>query len=372
VGEARITQILERTVSYYEAVLWEEAPGVRSRLSSAGVEEETLRRFQVGWAPGRGGALLELLGNLGADREAIVEAGIARSTERGPIRVHFHNRVMFPVRDREGNAIGFAAMATSPGPSWPEWITSPEGALYSRGAALFGIDTAAEAIARVGHALVVTDCLELLRLRQAGEEETVAVTRSAVKPAHLALIAAELGVEPDALEVGAASREELDGAVVVCPATERVHRRHLFGERRRASPTASRIVPDRERRLTRPERALMTVIPFVLGAGIPLGWVAITRPDPNSPSGPGTAFVIAAGGVVATYILLTFAAAVVAGWMRTRSRSRRMRGPWERGATEWQPTAWTYHRFEEVLIGAALLSAVVLLILFVTTGGFGG
>lgn len=368
----RTDQILEQTVAYYEAILWEEAPGVRARLLSSGVEEATLRRFRVGWAPGRGRGLLEHLEHLGSDRAALVEAGIARSTDRGRIRVHFHNRVMFPVRDREGRAVGFAGMATSPGPSWPEWITSPEGPLYGRGTALFGIDTAGEAIARAGHALVLADCLDLLRLRQAGEEETVAVTRSAVKPAHLELIAAELGVEPEGLDVHATSRSELDGAVVVLPAAELARFSHKVGQQRRSGPTASRVTPDRERRLTRPERVLMAVTPFILGVGIPVGWVAITRPDADAPSGPGTAFVIAAGGVVVSYVLLTLAGAVVAGWLRSRSRARRMRAPWERGATEWQPTAWTYHRFEEVLIGAALLSAVVLLILFVTKGGFSG
>jgi hypothetical protein len=49
-----------------------------------------------------------------------------------------------------------------------------------------------------------------------------------------------------------------------------------------------------------------------------------------------------------------------------------MRAPWEHGITEWQPPAWTYHRFEEVLIGAALVSIFVCIILFVAIGGFGG
>jgi hypothetical protein len=45
-----------------------------------------------------------------------------------------------------------------------------------------------------------------------------------------------------------------------------------------------------------------------------------------------------------------------------------MRTPWERGLTEWQPTAWTYHQFEEILIGAALISILVCVALFVTVG----
>lgn len=65
--------------------------------------------------------------------------------------------------------------------------------------------------------------------------------------------------------------------------------------------------------------------------------------------------------------------AVVHGHRRdVVGRGRRAPGPWERGLTEWQPPAWTYHRFEEVLIGAALVSVVVCMALFVTIGGFTG
>jgi hypothetical protein len=78
------------------------------------------------------------------------------------------------------------------------------------------------------------------------------------------------------------------------------------------------------------------------------------------------------GAVAGTYVVLAGIAALVAGRAKRRSRDRRMRQPWERGLTEWQPTAWTYHRLEEVLIGAALVSLVVCMVLFVTVGGFSG
>jgi hypothetical protein len=42
------------------------------------------------------------------------------------------------------------------------------------------------------------------------------------------------------------------------------------------------------------------------------------------------------------------------------------------GLTEWQPLAWTYHMLEDILIGAAIVSILACLVLFLVMGGFGG
>jgi hypothetical protein len=49
-----------------------------------------------------------------------------------------------------------------------------------------------------------------------------------------------------------------------------------------------------------------------------------------------------------------------------------MRLPWVRGSGEVQPEGWTYHRLEEIVVGAALVSAAICLVLLMTLGGFLG
>jgi hypothetical protein len=280
------------------------------------------------------------------------------------------------MRDRDGAILGFAAMATSPGPSWPLWVTTPDTPSFRRGAALFGIDRAAPAIVGSGRALVVDDCRDAIRLHRAGEREAVAVIRSPITRAHLGQLAASIGVEAVDVVLEAQRREEVEGRTqLVRP--RRAGEAAATDDESAAPETASaesasRVVPDPERPLSRLQKALLGSVAVILGAGIPLGWTAALHPDRNAPGGPGSKFVVAVGGVAATYVALTVLASLVAGQRRKRSRARRMRQPWERGLTEWQPTAWTYHRFEEVLVGAALVSLVVCLVLFVTIGGFGG
>jgi hypothetical protein len=110
----------------------------------------------------------------------------------------------------------------------------------------------------------------------------------------------------------------------------------------------------------------------LIGVGVPLGWVLIVHPSENDPGGSGSGFVTAVAGVAASYVLLTIIAGFVSARSRAGSSARRMRAPWEHGATEWQPQGWTYHRLEEVLIAAALVSVVICMVLFLTIGGFTG
>jgi len=77
-------------------------------------------------------------------------------------------------------------------------------------------------------------------------------------------------------------------------------------------------------------------------------------------------------GVAAFYLLFAFGVSRVSAGVRDRSRDRRMREPWARGSGEVQPVGWTYHRLEEILVGAALVSALICVVLLMTIGGFLG
>jgi len=76
-------------------------------------------------------------------------------------------------------------------------------------------------------------------------------------------------------------------------------------------------------------------------------------------------------GVATTYLLLALAVARVSA-RAGQPESRRMRLPWMRGSGEVQPEGWTYHRMEEIDVGAALVSAAICRVLLMTVGGFLG
>jgi hypothetical protein len=300
------------------------------------------------------------------------EAGIATRSRRGRVHSQFRSRIMFPIRDVEGTTLGFAGMATNPGPSWPLWLISPDRGRFDKRDAIFALDRAAGAIGEAGRAVVYRHCLDVLREHQAGRREAVALIRSSITPRHLAQVSTALGVPAGAVTV---ERREGSAGYVITPALDGDHDREIQPpaetegqERVRSSDTELR--PDPIKTRTPAQRVFLQIARLAFGVGIPLAWLAILQPDLDATGGADPAFVGATGAVAGTYVALAIVSAVLAARVRARSRGRRMRSAWEMGAGEWQPLAWTYHMLEEILVAAAVISAITCVVGFVAIGGF--
>lgn len=374
-SNARLGEVLDAAASFYSEYLWttELGEAIRVRIAREGVEEETIRSFDVGYIPGEHGLLEDHLTRLGFSAAELYEAGLATRSHRGRTHSQFRSRVMFPIRDVDGRTLGFAGMATNPGPSWPLWVISPDRGRFDKRTAIFAIDRAATAIGDAGRAVVFRDCLDVLRAHQGGRREAVALIRCSIMPEHVAQIATALGEPPTAITV---ERREDAAGTMIRPAPDKGRggdHRALGGksevrERVRSSDTELRADPVKIR--TPAQRVFVQVARAALGLGIPMAWLAIVQPDLDAAGGADPAFVGALGGVAGTYVILAIASAIAAARIRARSRARRMRAAWQMGATEWQPLAWTYHMLEDILIGAAIASSVACAVLFVAVGGF--
>jgi hypothetical protein len=378
-------QIVRRSAEFFEEQLWDSAGDrVRSRLVRAGLEEATIREFGVGYAPGDVRKLVDLLAELGYSDNDLVAAGVASASERGHAHPLFHARVMFPIRDESGVPLGFAGLATHLGPSWSLWVRTPRCEVFRPDGAIFGLDRARPAIAEARRALVKRDCAEVMRLHQEGHEEAVGVVQNPITGRHLALLAAAIEVQPGDLSV--IRNRRLD-AVLIHPEGEatdadafgppdRAYRPAIAPAttgsdwaRTRESGGEPAVPPDEP---PQGARGIVYVGGILIGVGIPLGTLLLLSPDTGEQSSATPALNILIVTVAASYVILTVAVSILSGRRRARSPSRRMRLPWVRGSGEVQPRGWTYNSFEDLLAGAALVSALICLILWMTVGGFFG
>ncbi len=377
-------EVVAHAAAFFEERLWASKPGarVRSRLARAGVDEVTMRDFAVGYAPGDVTELLRNLRDEGFSDAELVRAGIATPSDRQHVHVLFHARVMFPICDPDGRTLGFAGLATHLGPSWPLWITSPKGDLFRPDSAMFAIERALPIIAEARRALIKRDCVEVMRLHQDGRCESVAVIQSPITSDHLAVLARPLGIAVRDLSV--VRNRGLDAVLVQPPGGE--VEPEAFGPRERpygSAPIAATIRSDWagepessdvyvEEEEPQGARGTVYLAGILIGAGIPLGTLLLVAPDTHGPSGATPALNVVIVAVAAAYVVFAVVVSRVSAKHRAQSTQRRMRLPWVRGSGEVQPTGWTYHRLEEVLIGAALVSALVCLVLWMTIGGFLG
>src|SRR3954452_3457280 len=203
VAEDRLEDCLADAGEFFEEYFWnsDAADAARKVLAGDGLEDKVIRRFGVGYAPVGPDEMMDHLRERGYSTEEIIASGLARVSGRGRAHAYFRSRIMFPIRDRDGSTVGFAGLGTHLGPSWPMWVVSPDVGLYSRSEAVFGLDRAANEIAAARTAVVVGDCVAVMRAHQDGRPNAVTVHSSGVTPEQIDEMAAGIPGGPDSLEL---------------------------------------------------------------------------------------------------------------------------------------------------------------------------
>ncbi|MFN9999700.1 MAG: DNA primase, partial [bacterium] len=127
------------------------AADARSYLSSRGLEDEIIRQFGLGFAPGKGDWLLARAQNDGLDLEMLEQVGLlGRRTDKPGLYDRVRDRVMFPIRNVLGNTVGFGGRIMPNSPMIDRatiYYNSADSTLFSKSEQLYGIDQARNAIA---------------------------------------------------------------------------------------------------------------------------------------------------------------------------------------------------------------------------------
>jgi len=174
---------------YFTQALWSDDVGVPAReyLAKRQMDRETADRFGLGFAPRDGALLQSHLEALGFDAARQVEAGLLVVKEEGDEpRSRFRNRLMFPIYDPQGRVIAFGGRVIGTGE--PKYLNSAESPTFQKGATLYGLNWAKNAIRRDERVLVVEGYFDCVRLLAAGIESTVAPLGTALTDAQAELI----------------------------------------------------------------------------------------------------------------------------------------------------------------------------------------
>src|SRR6185312_13622493 len=145
---------LAAAANFYEERLWSPAGRAgREYLEKRGLDEETIRRFRLGWAGEDRGALRRAL-TPEFPVPLLLEAGLLHTSDRGGDPYDFfRERVIFPIGDRAGRVIAFGGRAL--GDAQPKYLNSPDTPLFEKGRILYGWAAARAHVARDADAPVI-------------------------------------------------------------------------------------------------------------------------------------------------------------------------------------------------------------------------
>ena len=241
---AQLLDIQERAAAFFQECL-KRPDGARAReyLAGRGLNEETIARFRIGYAPDSGFLLRDRLAKEFSE-EVLRESGLFswkqednrqpsairhqptqsdartgnldsaqgapflavrsldgqggdfdstptpetqhRKPETGNRKLEaamyakFRNRVMFPIANDAGRIIAFTGRTlASDEKSGPKYLNSPETGVYSKGRVLFSLDKAKEAIRKLDYAILVEGQMDCISLYAAGFHNVIASSGTA-------------------------------------------------------------------------------------------------------------------------------------------------------------------------------------------------
>ncbi len=192
----RLEQLNAAALVYFQTMLTDETSGapVRAYLEERGIQPETTRQFQLGYAPVEWDSLTKAMLKQGFAPTDLVIAGLCiprdqNGQKRSSLAGYydrFRSRVMFPIQDLRKRTVAFGGRILGEGT--PKYLNSPETPLFKKGQTLFAMDAAREAVGQQQTLIIVEGYFDAIALHQSGIRHVAATLGTALTPEHIAMI----------------------------------------------------------------------------------------------------------------------------------------------------------------------------------------
>ena len=184
----RLREALESAIAWYREVLLQahQAERARAYLAERGFTDDTLERFTIGYALNTWEALTKRLRAKGFSDAELTDAGLASTSSRGGVYDRFRGRIIIPIRDASGRAIGLGGRIM-PDAEGPKYLNSPATVLFDKSRTLYGIDLAKGAIRREKLTVIVEGYTDVMAAHQAGFANVVASLGTALTAGQVEL-----------------------------------------------------------------------------------------------------------------------------------------------------------------------------------------
>ncbi len=162
-----------------------ESAEARSYLRGRGYDGDLVRKYKIGWAPDDWDQLAKHL-RLGADD--LRDAGLGFVNKAGRQQDAFRGRVMFPIHDERGDAVGFGGRVL-PGHEGSKYKnTTTEAVVYDKSRVLYGLHTHRDGIVKAGEAIICEGYTDFIGYATADIPRAVATCGTALTEEHVKLL----------------------------------------------------------------------------------------------------------------------------------------------------------------------------------------
>lgn len=177
---------------YHHCLLNDPAAEIARRyLAERGINDDSVKRFHLGFAPNQWDWLLDRAQAKNVPVDVLQRAGLVSPRSNSPGHYErFKGRLLFSIRDPQGRPVGFGGRVL-PGletGSPAKYVNSPETPLFSKSTLLYGLDQARDSVSRSRSCIVVEGYTDCIVAHQLGLRNVVAVLGTALGPRHMSLL----------------------------------------------------------------------------------------------------------------------------------------------------------------------------------------
>jgi DNA primase len=188
--------VSEFASGYFQDCLWNTETGKAIGLSyfkERGFEDETIKKFGLGYNPDQWDALTKAALDKGYLKEFLQKTGLSIVKESGVGEAdrmfdRFKGRVIFPIQSLSGRVLGFGGRILGNDKKAAKYLNSPESEIYHKSKVLYGINLAKQAIAKEDTCYLVEGYTDVIQFYQRGIQNVVASSGTALTPEQIRLV----------------------------------------------------------------------------------------------------------------------------------------------------------------------------------------
>lgn len=189
VAKKRLYEAVEEAVAFYHLQLTrvrsQGADAARAYLGRRGFGSAVADRWDLGYAPGSS-MLVRHLSAKGFTAREMLDANLAVRRDGAVLQDRFYNRVIFPIRDERGRAVGLGGRVLDD--SKPKYLNTAETPIFHKGSSLFALHAAKSHITARMEAVVMEGYTDVIASHEAGIANAVAPLGTAFRPRHVKIL----------------------------------------------------------------------------------------------------------------------------------------------------------------------------------------
>ena len=177
---------LQTALNFYRWQLkhHKQGPEVIEYIKSRHISATTAKTYGIGYAPEEWGTLTDTLKQK-YGLQTLIDAGLTIQKTPPKYYDRFRNRLIFPIRNRQGKILGFGGRILDNMPNQPKYLNSPETKIFHKSEELYGLYEIKQQKQPLDHLLIVEGYMDVIGLAEHGYVKSVATLGTSLTEQHL-------------------------------------------------------------------------------------------------------------------------------------------------------------------------------------------